>query len=101
MNDVLSRLAWALPLVLVLALVAIFVVKRSLARMGIGTGANEPMRLRQSLPLSDALKAHLLDVDGQAVLVLEGTAASGSQIQVLTRTASPRPWSASGRRSGS
>lgn len=98
MNDSLSRLLWALPLVLLLGVAAIFIVKRSLDRLGLGRDAELPMRLRQSLALSEGLNAHLMDVDGQPVLVLEGASAAGTQVQLLARPAPARGWPGVARR---
>lgn len=91
MNDNLSRLLWALPLVLALGVVAILIIKRSLERLGVRSEtATEPMRLRQTLALSDGLQAHLLEVDGQFLLVLSGN--GPATMQSLPRRALGRAW---------
>jgi hypothetical protein len=101
MNDSLSRLVWALPLVLVLGVVAILIVKRSLDRLGVrGADAPESMRLRQTLALPDGLQAHLLDIDGQSLLVLSGH--GPATVQLLPRPTPVRVWpGALGRPKGS
>ena len=93
MNDSLTRLLWALPLVLALGVVAILIVKRGLDRLGVhGAKAAEPMRLRQTLALPDGLQAHLLEIDGQSLLVLPGQAGAAATVQLLPRSAPVRAW---------
>lgn len=93
MNDSLTRLLWALPLVLALGVVAILIVKRSLDRLGVGGAVpTEPMRLRQTLALPDGLQAHLLEIDGQSLLVLPGQGGAAATVQLLARPAPVRVW---------
>lgn len=93
MNDSLTRLLWALPLVLALGVVAMLAIKRGLDRLGLqGPSPAEPMRLRQTLALPDGLQAHLLEIDGQSLLVLPGQAGAAATVQLLPRPAPVRVW---------
>lgn len=74
MNDSVSRLTWALPLVLTLGVLAILVIKRVL-RTAHPASDDAPMRLRQSLKLSEAAQLHLVSLDGQCILVVESSGA--------------------------
>lgn len=91
MNDSLSRLLWALPLVLALGVVAILIVKRSLDRMGVrGRAAIDSMCLRQSMALPDGVQVHLLEVDGKSLLVLSDQGVA--TVQLLPGPVPVRGW---------
>jgi hypothetical protein len=98
MNDTLVRLAWALPLVLVLGCAAAWLLRRSMDRLGVGAAPAAPMNLVQTLPLSDGLRAHLIAIGPRNVLVVEG--ASAPVIQVLpdppVRARRATPWGGAG-----
>jgi hypothetical protein len=81
MNDSLGRMAWALPVVLGVGIFAIFALKRVLDRLGVTAAEVEPMILAQSLDLSETVRAHLLFVGAQSVLVVESS--SVPVVQVL------------------
>ncbi len=71
MGDAATRLVWALPLVLGLGLAAMVLGRYALRRLGVSTAPAQPMVLRQSLSLSDALRAHLLSIEGERILLVE------------------------------
>jgi flagellar biogenesis protein FliO len=73
MNDSLSRLLWALPLVLIFGVAGIWLLKRWLALLARPPARAEALAITQSLPLSDRSTAHLLTVDGRRLLVVEST----------------------------
>jgi hypothetical protein len=87
MNDIVGRMVWALPLVLGLGVFAIVAIKRVLDRLGVAPTV-EPMRLAQSLNVSDGMRAHLLTVGSNWVLIFESSAAP--VVQVLPTTAALR-----------
>jgi len=72
-DDLLHRLAWALPPVLLLGAVAILVLDR-LKRLPGASDRAPRLLLQASLALSERTRAHLLHVDGQRWLVVEAEA---------------------------
>lgn len=89
MTDTLWRMTWALPLVLVLGVLAIVVLKRVLR--AVPSSDSPPMNLRQSLKLSDAAQLHLVALGGQSILVVE-TAAGTPAVHVLTGAPQVPAW---------
>jgi flagellar biogenesis protein FliO len=84
MTDTLWRLAWALPLVLLIGGVAVLGLKRF-----VSTARSEhagPLRMSrcESLSLSDSLSVHLIEVDSQPYLV-----AASAQQAVSIHTVEP------------
>jgi flagellar biogenesis protein FliO len=73
MNDTLSRLLWALPLVLIFGVATMWLLRRWLAVLARAPARAEALALTQSLTLSDRSTAHLLTVDGRRLLVVEST----------------------------
>jgi hypothetical protein len=74
MDESLWRLTWALPLVLVLGIVAMLALRRILqGATGKAVASGDAMVLKQSLKLSDSSTAHLLIVQGKPMLVVEGS----------------------------
>lgn len=71
MDDSLARLLWALPLVLLLGVASIWLLKRWLVQIGRVPGASTPLVLEQSMALSERATAHLLEIGGRRVLVVE------------------------------
>ncbi len=88
MNDSLSRLLWALPLVLGVGVIAILLLKRALDRVGVSAQVTERLQLAQSVDLSEGQRAHLLEVDGQCVLVVAGP--NHTVLQLLPSRVTPR-----------
>jgi flagellar biogenesis protein FliO len=71
--DTVLRLAWALPLVLAVGVVTLLMLRPLLAQSGPATRPVERMSVRESLPLSDDTRVHLIEVDGKTYLVVEST----------------------------
>jgi len=92
-SDTLTRLAWALPLVLVLGVLAMLAIKRVLPRFQAASPQAAPMVLRQSLKLSDGAQMHLVALDGQSVLVVE-SAAGPAAVHVLAAPPALPGWAA-------
>lgn len=78
MTDILWRLAWALPFVLVAGLVTMLALKRIVARPSAMT-TQRRVTLCESLEVSDATSVHLLEVDGKPYLVVESSRQSTLQ----------------------
>lgn len=68
--DIVWRLAWALPLVLLVGTVAMLILRRFVVPP---SAAQRQARLgvRESLTLSDGTSVHLIEVEGRAYLVVE------------------------------
>jgi flagellar biogenesis protein FliO len=90
MDDSLSRLLWALPLVLGVGVLGILALKRWLVLLGRAPSAGSALALQQSLALSERATAHLLQVDGRRLLVVE-TASAVSTVEL--DAPAPRRWS--------
>jgi flagellar biogenesis protein FliO len=71
--DALWRLAWALPLVLAVGAAAILVLKYFVIPAQAARRSARRIELRESLPLSDETRIHLIEVDRRAYLVVEST----------------------------
>lgn len=71
--DALGRLAWALPLVLLIGMAALLLLKRVVRATPPSSGHALRLSLRESLSLSDETRVHLIDLDGTACLVVEST----------------------------
>jgi flagellar biogenesis protein FliO len=71
MDESLSRLVWALPLVLLLGVAMIWVVKRWLPLLGGPSGGNAPVTLLQTMQLSERAAVHVLHVEGRRLIVIE------------------------------
>ncbi len=78
MDASLARLAWALPLVLVIGVAAIWALKRWLLLLGRASAPGAALALEQSLSLSERATAHVLNVQGRRVLVVESANAIGT-----------------------
>ena len=78
MTDALWRLAWALPLVLAVGVIAVLAIRRWGMWQGVGVGAAR-LRVVESMPVSDETRIHLILVDRQPLLLIE------SARQVTTR----------------
>jgi hypothetical protein len=89
MTDSLWRLAWALPLVLTLGVVAMLVLKRVLSAGGPLEVAAEDLVLQRSLKLSETATAHVIAVEGKKLMIVESTA--GVTAIELDTKAAPRP----------
>ena len=72
MNDTLIRLTWALPLVLVLGVVAILVLRRVAPVLQGPTAQPNQLQLQESLRLSDKTVVHLVHAGGKPLLIAEG-----------------------------
>lgn len=65
------RLAWALPLVLMVGAAVVLVLRRFVVPTASAAVPTQRMRMLESLPLSDDTRVHLIEVDGRAYLVVE------------------------------
>lgn len=81
MDESLSRLIWALPLVLLLGVAMIWVVKRWLPLLGGRSVANAPLTLLQTMQLSERAAVHVLQVDGRRLVIVE-TASALNTVEV-------------------
>ena len=70
--DILSRLAWALPLVLLLGAALMLGLRRFVIKPRAGA-AKQRMTLCESLMLSEETRVHLFELDGRAYLIAEST----------------------------
>jgi len=83
MSDHLWRLAWALPLVLLLGLVIVLLLKRHMAgRLSMKPDAQR-MVVRESMSVSIQTQLHLIEVDSSVYLLVES--AGGTQVQAVSR----------------
>jgi len=89
MDASLARLLWALPLVLVIGVAAIWALKRWLHLLERAPGAAAPLSLKQSLSLSDRATAHVLEVEGRRFVVVESAQAIST-----VELGAPRPLAA-------
>jgi flagellar biogenesis protein FliO len=64
------RLLWALPLVLAVGAVMMIVLRRFVVPTTVPT-ATRRLIARESMPLSNDTRAHLIEVDGVSYLVVE------------------------------
>ena len=71
--DTLYRLAWALPLVLMVGFAVMLMLKRFVVPTVAASQAPQRMSLRESLSLPDDTRVHLIEVDRQAYLIVEST----------------------------
>lgn len=94
MTDSLSRLAWALPLVIALGVLAILVIRRVL-QTAHPANDDAPMTLRQSLKLSEDAQLHLVSLGGQSILVVESSGPSALQV-LMSPPPTPRSRGLSG-----
>ena len=96
MDASLARLWWALPVVLLIGVAAIWLLKRSLPSLARGGEARAALALEQSLSLSDRTTAHVLNVQGRRIVVIESPNAIGTiELETSQRRASGwpgRPW---------
>jgi|SRR5882724_5303112 len=69
--DTLARLAWALPLVLLVGTAAMFLLRRVVAGTESSQSERRRMCVRESLRLSDDTHAHLVAVDGETFFIVE------------------------------
>lgn len=75
MTETLYRLAWALPLVLMLGIAAAFALRR-LETLAVQRAAPQVLRLDQTLQVSDQTRVHLLTVHGKPMLLVEGASSN-------------------------
>ena len=71
MTDVLWRLIWALPLVLLTGLTAVLVLKRILVPIRSVEPPAQRMSLHEVLTPSDLTRVYLIEVDRQTYLLVE------------------------------
>ncbi|MCW7540865.1 hypothetical protein OOT46_23880 [Aquabacterium sp. A7-Y] len=71
MTDTLVRLSWALPLVLLLGVVALLLLRRFLPALAPATPAAGQLVLRESLRVSERTQLHLVVAQGRPVLLVE------------------------------
>ena len=97
--DILWRLTWALPLVLVIGIVAVLVLKRFAVPAQRASQAATRMSVRETLSLSDDTRVHLIEIDRRDYLVVESarhTVLQSALPQVSETTRSPTrftpPW---------
>jgi hypothetical protein len=70
--DALLRLAWALPLVLIVGVAAMLVLRQVMTRRE--TAPPGPrMRVGESLRVNDDTTVHLLEIDRQSYVLVEST----------------------------
>jgi flagellar biogenesis protein FliO len=69
----LLRLLWALPLVLAVGIAAMLVLRRFVRSGGHGRRDGRRLVSREQLALSDHTRVHLVEIDGQAYLLIEST----------------------------
>jgi hypothetical protein len=68
----LSRLFWALPLVLVVGAAVMLVLRRFVLPVTLPRGATRIVA-RETLALSEHTRVHLVEIDGSSHLILEST----------------------------
>ncbi|WP_172200481.1 hypothetical protein [Niveibacterium sp. COAC-50] len=85
----LAALAWALPVVLLLAVLAVLALKRLWP--GAVMSAKTAVIANESLRLSDTAIAHVLTIDGRRWLVVESERATAVQALDTVPQVS-RPW---------
>jgi hypothetical protein len=71
MSESLTRLAWALPLVIVLGALAMLLMRRLLPHWQTPAAPVARLALHESLNVSETTRTHLLSVDGQRMLLVE------------------------------
>lgn len=71
--DALTRLIWALPLVLLMGLGVVLLLRRFVVPVPLQQQHRSRMKLSESLTLSDYTCAHLIEIDGRTYAVIEST----------------------------
>jgi flagellar biogenesis protein FliO len=77
--EILLRLCWALPLVLLAGLAIMLLLKRVVVTPG-AKDRHRRLSLCESLTVSDEMRVHLIEVDGGAYLVTESARRSAIQV---------------------
>jgi flagellar biogenesis protein FliO len=95
MTDTLWRLAWALPLVLITGLAAVLVLKKIVVPALPADPAARRMTLRERMSVSGSTSLYLIEVDGQAYLLVESPAGTVLQ-QAAPKTEAAQPRAAFG-----
>jgi flagellar biogenesis protein FliO len=85
--DAAWRLAWALPLVLAVGVVAMLVLRRVLVPALPARRQIQRMSLCESLELSEHTRVHIIEVDGREFVVLES--AQQATLQSVSQSAGP------------
>jgi hypothetical protein len=99
MTETLVRLSWAFPTVVLGGVGVMLLIKRFIAPKSPAAGRGDTLTLLQSMRLSESSTIHLVAIDGQRMIVIEG----GAQVAAMPLEGTPLPrWRAGTiRRSGS
>jgi flagellar biogenesis protein FliO len=84
MMDAAWRLAWALPLVLLVGAAAVLLLRRFVLPTQPATLQRQRLSRRESLSLSQETRVHLIEVDGKPYLLVES-----ARQALLQSTSSP------------
>lgn len=67
------RLVWALPLVVATGAAVVLFLRRIIAPVGRSQFAAQRLRVRETISLSEHSRAHLIEVDDRAYLLVESS----------------------------
>jgi flagellar biogenesis protein FliO len=83
--NALSRLLWALPLVLATGVAAMLLLRRFVVPMQTRSRDARRLSLRESLAVSDDTRLHLVEIDQQPYVIVES--ARGAVLQAMPAAA--------------